>query len=96
MKKCHAQHGRFGGCTKPKGHREGHSNGYDSWPRLKTSLKGEKLLRETVRSTALELVELQRRLFDVGLVETAHRVNVAAQKLGWEASAKLDKLYKKG
>lgn len=52
----------------------------------------EKKLRDEVRRTAAELVTLQRRLHEAGLVRTAHAINKASQELGWEAANKFGKL----
>ena len=45
----------------------------------------ERRVRETVDVASGLLVALQRELFDTGLLETAHAVNEASKKLGWEA-----------
>jgi hypothetical protein len=54
----------------------------------------EAKLRKTTREVAAELVEIQRRLFDVGLVKTAHHINNASKELGWEAEQKLEESFK--
>ena len=51
----------------------------------------EKKLRDTVREQSVVLVQMQRTLMDVGLVATAARVNIASQKLGWEAAKLLER-----
>lgn len=51
----------------------------------------EKLLRDVVRDQSVVLVQMQRTLMDAGLVATAARVNIASQKLGWEAAKLLER-----
>jgi len=51
-------------------------------------VKGEKKLRDTVREVSLELIELQNRLYKVGLIKTAHKANDTMKELGWEAAEK--------
>ena len=51
-------------------------------------------LSEVVRTESVNLVALQRRLFDAGLIATAAAINEAANKLGWEASRLLDRKAK--
>jgi len=51
-------------------------------------------LREEVRKIALELVLMQQRLFDKGLVCTAHALNKASGELGWEAADFYEKKLK--
>ena len=41
-------------------------------------------LHEVVRDESIALVQMQRRLFNAGLLETAAAINEAANKLGWE------------
>lgn len=45
----------------------------------------EPQIRRAVREESVELVNMQRRLHDAGLHATAHLVNKASQRLGWEA-----------
>jgi len=54
----------------------------------------EAKLRKTVREVALELTAIQRRLFDVGLIKTAHHINNASKELGWEAEQRLEQSFK--
>jgi hypothetical protein len=49
----------------------------------------QRLLRNAVRAVGRQLIELQRRCFDRGLIRTAGKLNAAAQELGWEAEALL-------
>jgi hypothetical protein len=51
-------------------------------------MKGEKKLRDTVRAVSLELIELQNRLYKVGMIKTAHAANATLKALGWEAAEK--------
>lgn len=53
----------------------------------------EAKLRKAVREVALELTTIQRRLFDVGLIKTAHQVNQASKELGWEAERELERSF---
>ena len=47
------------------------------------------LERATIHEISVQMVSMQRRLFDVGLIATAHKVNEALHKFGWEAADKL-------
>ena len=58
------------------------------------AMKKERKLRETVREVAMGLALLQRRLFDVGLIKTAHHINNASKELGWEAEQRLEQSFK--
>ena len=48
-------------------------------------------MRAVVRDTGVEMIAMQRRLHDAGLHATAARINLASQKLGWEAAKIIEK-----
>lgn len=51
-------------------------------------------LKEEVRKIARELVDIQTRLYDKGLIQTAHALNKASGELGWEAAEWIEKQMK--
>lgn len=57
-------------------------------------MTNEQQLRKTVQEESTELAQMQQRLHDAGLHETAHAVNAASQTLGWEAERVLTKQEK--
>lgn len=46
-------------------------------------------LRLAVQTIASDLVVMQRKCADLGLLATMHVLNDASRKLGWEAAEKL-------
>lgn len=50
-----------------------------------------KTINEVVRQEGAFMVALQRRLMDAGLIATAAAVNVASQKLGYEAAKLMER-----
>ena len=53
--------------------------------------KDERKLRDAVRNYGFQMVMMQRKLINVGLVATAQAVNKASQQLGWEAARILER-----
>ena len=45
-------------------------------------------LYATVREASAAIILLERQLYDVGLIKTAHALNRVTRELGWEASEK--------
>ncbi len=47
-----------------------------------------------LRSKAVELTSLQRRLFELNLIKSAHAVNAVVTAMGWEVADILEKFHK--
>ena len=54
----------------------------------------EKQIREITVEMALEMTGMQQQLHEAGLHETAHAVNAASKKLGWETERAIIKIKK--
>ncbi len=52
----------------------------------------EKIVHDTVREVSVAIVEIERKLHNAGLHATAHKVNEATKKLGWEAAERIEKI----
>jgi len=51
---------------------------------MREDVKKQTPIAAVIREESANLVAMQRRLFDAGLIASAAAVNEAANKLGWE------------